>query len=123
MQFYTFPSLLIRCRIGESSEFRSQRLKIGQLSSDLPIEFLAMIVVAGQCRMNLRERQMPIVLRIDFLGAQAVSDLIQGDFDYFHVGVVDPGDAAVVEPNMLHRDGAHNQVSPRRYYNQSRYRK
>src|SRR5881628_3319619 len=40
------------------------------------------------------------MLEMDFFGAPAVCDLVHGNLDHFGCGFIDPGNAALVEPDM-----------------------
>ena len=61
-----------------------------------------MIVVEPEGGVNLRERQVGM-LKMNFFGAPSVSDHVLGYFDDFRVGLVNPGNPALVEPDVCCR--------------------
>jgi len=55
------------------------QVHVPQLLVDIRVEALAMIVVIGECRINLGERQVG-VLPLDLLGIPVMSQSIEGNF-------------------------------------------
>ncbi len=70
-----------------------------KFSLNLLIEHALVVVIVGQRRVDLCQREVR-ELKMHLLGAAPVGALVENQFDDFHVGVVDPGGAITVESDM-----------------------
>ena len=81
-----------------------------QAPLDFGIKVGLVIVVICECGVNLSKREVRM-LEMDLLGAPAMCDLIQRNLDRLGSGVVDPREAAVIEPDMSVGYYWHTQVT------------
>jgi len=86
-----------------SRSFRRQRAP-----TYLGIHFGFVIVIPGERRVNLRQRQMRM-LEMNFFRTPPVGDHVQCHLDDFRIRVVNPRDVALIEPNMGRSQNRHNQ--------------
>src|SRR4051794_15831767 len=64
------------------------------------------------------------ILKVNFLWARTMSELIQHDLNHLHFGIVDPGDTVLIEVNVRSDNGcccffrstAQHRLSPALYY-------
>jgi len=66
---------------------------------DLTVELGLMIVVVAERGVDLTEREVRM-LAVQFLGAPTISDMIEGNLQDFDLGVVNPGAALFIEPDV-----------------------
>jgi hypothetical protein len=78
-----------------------------------------MIVVVSQRGMDLREGETPVVLVRDFFRTQPMGQVVQDDLNDLHVGIVHPGKAPVIQPDMFRRNRGHG-APPRIFRRSSR---
>lgn len=88
----------------------AQVLGASQRRLDFRIKLGLVIIIKTQRGMDLSQRKMRM-LEVDFFRTPAVRDHIQSDFADFGVGVIDPGGAAAIQPDMRRRESLHREVS------------
>jgi hypothetical protein len=86
---------------------RGKPINLAQAALDLGIELIFVVVVISQCGVYLSEGQVSM-LKVDFLRAPTMGYHVQGNLDDLRVRVVNPGDPALVQPNMCGRQCWHN---------------
>ena len=99
------PKQLCACQLVRS--LCAQPVVPLQLLLHLSVYLALVIMVVGECGVDLRQREVGMG-GMDFFGIPAVGCLIHGDFDDFGVSASNPGHSAAVAVNMSNRFNNHN---------------
>ena len=90
-----------------------ERLDLLRVVANQLVKFRLVIMVIGQCGINLCNRQVRI-LHVHFFRRRSMRELVQNNLKHFHVCIIDPGDPLVIESDVAFLNG-------RSHFNMWRY--